>query len=93
MGREGSVKLAGFSLAGCEFLCIASQIQYAFTFTPSISLFVECESEAELESALRTLSEGGAVRMPVGKDLAGPAVLCLGLDRYENNRRSPHRLV
>jgi len=46
MGKEGSVKLAKFSLAGREFLCIDSPIQHAFTFTPSISLFVECESEA-----------------------------------------------
>ena len=66
MGKEGSVKLASFSLAGREFLCIDSPIQHAFTFTPAISLFVECASEAELDSAFSRLSEGGSVLMPVG---------------------------
>jgi predicted 3-demethylubiquinone-9 3-methyltransferase (glyoxalase superfamily) len=66
MGKEGTVKLASFSLAGREFLCIDSPIQHAFTFTPAVSLFVECESEAELDSVFSRLSEGGTVLMPVG---------------------------
>ncbi len=66
MGAEGTVKLARFSLAGRDFLCIDSPIKHAFTFTPAISLFVECESEAELDAVFSRLSEGGAVLMPVG---------------------------
>jgi predicted 3-demethylubiquinone-9 3-methyltransferase (glyoxalase superfamily) len=66
MGPEGTVKLARFTLAGREFLCIDSPPVHAFTFTPSMSLFVECESEAELDSVFGHLSECGAVLMPLG---------------------------
>ena len=38
----------------------------AFTFTPAISLFVECEDEAELDTAFARLSDGGAALMPPG---------------------------
>lgn len=65
-GAEGSVKRATFTLAGRDYMCIDSPVKHAFGFTPSISLFVDCESEAELEDAFRRLSEGGGVLMPLG---------------------------
>jgi predicted 3-demethylubiquinone-9 3-methyltransferase (glyoxalase superfamily) len=65
-GAEGSVKVAEFTLAGREFLCIDSPMKHGFTFTPSISLFVECNDDAELEAAFARLSEGGGVLMPLG---------------------------
>jgi predicted 3-demethylubiquinone-9 3-methyltransferase (glyoxalase superfamily) len=64
-GAEGTIKRASFTLGGQEFLCIDSPIKHGFTFTPSISLFVECESEAELDAAFNRLSDGGSVLMPV----------------------------
>lgn len=64
-GAPGSVKRADFMLAGQEVICIDSPVQHAFTFTPSMSLFVECESEAELHNAFDLLSTGGAVLMPL----------------------------
>src|ERR1700733_7858746 len=64
-GPEGTVKRATFALAGREFACIDSPAKHAFTFTPSISLFVDCESEAELDAAFARLAEGGAVLMPL----------------------------
>jgi predicted 3-demethylubiquinone-9 3-methyltransferase (glyoxalase superfamily) len=60
------VKPAAFTLAGRDFMCIDSLVKQAFTFTPSISLFVDCESEAELEAAFGRLSTGGSVLMPLG---------------------------
>jgi predicted 3-demethylubiquinone-9 3-methyltransferase (glyoxalase superfamily) len=63
-GAEGSVKRADFTVAGQEMICIDSPVKHAFTFTPSISLFVELESEAEFAKALSQLSAGGAVLMP-----------------------------
>src|SRR4051794_3058188 len=66
MGAEGTVKRASFTLAGRDFICIDSPVKHGFTFTPAISLFVECESEAELETAFSRLSDGGGVLMPVG---------------------------
>jgi predicted 3-demethylubiquinone-9 3-methyltransferase (glyoxalase superfamily) len=63
-GREGSIKRADFNIAGQDVICLDSPIEHAFTFTPSVSLFVECASEAELDAALGKLSEGGSVLMP-----------------------------
>ena len=65
-GAEGSVKLADFTLAGQRLMCIDSPVKHAFSFTASLSLFVECESEAELDPAFERLSTGGAVLMPPG---------------------------
>lgn len=64
-GAQGTVKRASFTLAGRTFTCIDSPAVHAFTFTPSISLFVECESETELDEAFRQLSAGGTVLMPL----------------------------
>ena len=65
-GAKGSVKRAEFTLAGHRLACIDSPIKHGFAFTPSMSLFVECEDEAELDAALTRLSEGGAVLIPPG---------------------------
>jgi predicted 3-demethylubiquinone-9 3-methyltransferase (glyoxalase superfamily) len=64
-GPEGTVKLASFVVGGQELLCIDSPIKHAFTFTPSVSLFVECANQGELETLFSRLSEGGSVLMPV----------------------------
>lgn len=66
MGAEGSIKKASFKLAGHNMACIDSPVKHAFTFTPSTSLFVHCEDEAEFDRALAALSEGGAMLMPPG---------------------------
>jgi predicted 3-demethylubiquinone-9 3-methyltransferase (glyoxalase superfamily) len=64
-GKEGSVKIADFTLAEHRLRCIDSPGKHAFTFTPSISLFVECEDEPELDRVFKELSAGGAVLMPL----------------------------
>lgn len=64
-GAEGTVKRASFTLGGQEFFCIDSPIKHMFTFTPSISLFVNCESEAEIDTLYRELSAEGDVLMPI----------------------------
>jgi predicted 3-demethylubiquinone-9 3-methyltransferase (glyoxalase superfamily) len=64
-GREGTVKSGHFRLVGHELICFDSPVKHAFTFTPSISLFVECETEAELDEAFKQLSVGGSVLMPL----------------------------
>ena len=63
-GSEGSVKQAEFTLAGRRYTCIDSPVKHDFTFTPSISLFVECESAGEFERLLEQLSEQGQTLMP-----------------------------
>jgi len=64
-GAEGTVKVATFTLADQEFICIDSPVKHEFTFTPSMSLFVDCDSEAELEGVFSRLSAGGVVLMPI----------------------------
>ena len=65
-GPEGGVKRARFTLAGHELMCFDSPPVHGFTFTPSISLCVECESAAELDRAYAALAEGGQALMPLG---------------------------
>ena len=64
-GPEGTVMLASISLRGQTVLCSDSPIQHDFTFTPSISLFVTCEDEAEIERLTAALGDGGKVLMPL----------------------------
>jgi len=53
---EGSVMTVGFELCGQEFAAINGGP--VFTFTPAISLFVNCETEAEIDQLWAKLSEG-----------------------------------
>ncbi len=65
-GPEGSVIRARFTVAGQTILCSDSFVKHAFTFTPSVSLFVHCETEADLDRLAAALSEGGKFLMPAG---------------------------
>lgn len=65
-GTEGSVMRAVFSLDGQEYMCIDSNVQHEFTFTPSFSIFVQCETEAEIDNVCARLFDGGAFFMPLG---------------------------
>ena len=64
-GKAGSVQHATFSLAGERFMCIDSPAKHGFTFTPAISLFVQCENEAEIDRLFAALVEHGAALMPL----------------------------
>ena len=61
----GTVKLARFSLNGQEFQAQDSGRQHAFTFTPALSIFVQCETEPEIDGLFQKLAEGGTVFMPL----------------------------
>lgn len=64
-GAEGSIKGAFLTLAGHDLRFFDSPVKHGFTFTPSISLFVECENEVELDEAYKQLSTSGKVLMPL----------------------------
>lgn len=64
-GNEGEVSRAVISINGQEFLCTDSSVKHAFTFTPSISLYVNCDSEDEIDEAYAKLSDGGQLLMPL----------------------------
>ncbi|WP_135549348.1 VOC family protein [Paenibacillus cymbidii] len=64
-GKEGSVFQATFTLKGREYMCIDSSVKHAFTFTPSFSLYIIADSEAEIDRLYKQLSEGGSILMPL----------------------------
>lgn len=66
-GAEGTVMHATFSLGGQEFMCIDSAIKHAFTFTPAMSLFVNCETDDQIDRLFAELSQGGQVFMPLDR--------------------------
>jgi len=63
-GAEGTVQHAIFSLNGQKYMAIDS-FGHQFTFTPSMSLFVQCETEEELETLYEKLMGGGTAAMPL----------------------------
>ncbi|MBF9128488.1 VOC family protein [Plantactinospora sp. S1510] len=65
-GTEGSVRHATFAIAGQQFMCIDSNVQHQFGFTPAISLWVQCETEEEIDRLYAALVEKGAPLMPLG---------------------------
>jgi len=65
-GEEGTVMQAVFSLKGQEFMCIDSNIKHQFSFTPSFSIYVTCDTEAEIDQLYQKLIEGGAALMSIG---------------------------
>ena len=65
-GKEGTVMRASFTLNDVRFQANDSPAVHAFDFTPSMSIFVECDSEAELDRVFAALSDGGKTLMPLG---------------------------
>lgn len=65
-GEAGTIRQANFTINGQSFMCIDSNIEHKFDFTPSFSIFIECESEAEVEKLYHSLLEGGQALMPIG---------------------------
>ncbi|MFD6510492.1 VOC family protein [Bacillus sp. NPDC060175] len=65
-GKEGTVIHATFTLNGQEFMCIDSYVKHDFTFTPSMSLYVTCDTEEEIETVFNKLAQDGAILMPLG---------------------------
>jgi predicted 3-demethylubiquinone-9 3-methyltransferase (glyoxalase superfamily) len=65
-GPEGTVMKAAFRIGAQTILCSDSFVKHDFTFTPASSLFVTCESEAQLHRVFDALAEGGKALMPLG---------------------------
>jgi len=56
-GKKGTVMSCTFQLEGQDFYALNGGPQ--FTFTPAISLFVNCETQQEIDALWKTLSAGG----------------------------------
>ena len=64
-GREGSIMQATLSLKGQKLFFFDSPVKHAFTFTPAISLMVDCDSAAEVDRLFAALSDQGKTLMPL----------------------------
>ncbi len=62
---EGSVLTVEFTLSGQEFIALNGGP--VFSFTPSISFYVNCDSESELVKLYESLSKNGFVLMELGE--------------------------
>ena len=65
-GQEGWVKHALFTIAGQEYMASENSMEHQFSFTPAISIYVDCENETELNELFERLSDDGSVIMPLG---------------------------
>jgi predicted 3-demethylubiquinone-9 3-methyltransferase (glyoxalase superfamily) len=63
--QAGQVAMARVRIGGQEILLNDSPPVHAFTFTPSSSIFVDCDDEAQLRRLAGMLGEGGQVMMPI----------------------------
>jgi predicted 3-demethylubiquinone-9 3-methyltransferase (glyoxalase superfamily) len=65
-GQAGRIKQASFTIAGQEYMASENQMDHKFSFTPAISIYVNCDSEDELNQLFEKLSDGGSILMPLG---------------------------
>jgi predicted 3-demethylubiquinone-9 3-methyltransferase (glyoxalase superfamily) len=65
-GPEGGIKAARLIVAGQTLRLFDSPAPHGFDFTPSISFFIDCTSEAQLRDLADRLGAEGGVLMPVG---------------------------
>lgn len=65
MEDSQQVAMAVLHLKGLKIMVNDSVIQHNFTFTPSTSIFVECESIDEIDSLVAQILEGGQALMPL----------------------------
>lgn len=78
---EGTVRVATFELGGHRVMAIDSAAPHAFTFTPAISLWIECASAEEIERVSAALGENGTMLMPLDNYGFSPQ-FCWVADRY-----------
>lgn len=64
-GAEGSIVKAEFRVRDLDLMCVDSPVKHQFGFTPAVSLFVTCTSEAELRGLAGALLDGGTTLMPL----------------------------
>lgn len=57
-GAPGSVMSVGIAIGGLEFICFNGGPM--FTFSPAISLFINCDTQQEVDELWETLSAGGS---------------------------------
>ncbi len=65
-GTPELIKHGVFSLSGTEYMVSESNFNHAWSFTPGVSLFVECDSDKEMQTLFEELSSnGGQIMIPL----------------------------
>jgi predicted 3-demethylubiquinone-9 3-methyltransferase (glyoxalase superfamily) len=65
-GTPELIKYGVFTLIGVEYMVSESNFNHAWSFTPGVSLFVECNSEVEIQVLFEELSSnGGQIMVPL----------------------------
>ncbi|WP_217581874.1 VOC family protein [Lysinibacillus sp. GbtcB16] len=65
MENSKQVAMATLQLNGLKLMVNDSVIQHSFSFTPSTSIFLECESEEEIKNLVNQIVESGHALMPL----------------------------
>lgn len=66
-GTPELIKYAVFTINGTEYRLSESNYNHAWSFSPGVSLFVDCESESEAQTLFDHLSsDGGQIMIPLG---------------------------
>lgn len=64
-GREGTIMNGMVTLLGQNVMVSDSVVNHAFSFTPSISFWIDCETPDELEHLFAELGRDGTIYMPL----------------------------
>jgi len=64
-GTPELIKYGVFTLNEGEYRVSESNFNHAWSFTPAVSLFVECTSENEIQTLFESLSMDGQIMMPL----------------------------
>lgn len=65
-GTPDLIKYGIFTLNGIEYMVSESNYNHAWSFTPGVSIFVQCTSENEIQTLFENLStHGGKVMIPL----------------------------
>ncbi|MCK0148177.1 VOC family protein [Arenibacter sp. F26102] len=65
-GTPDLIKYGVFTLNDTEYMVSESNFDHPWSFTPGVSLFVECKSEIEIQTLFEKLySNGGQIMVPL----------------------------
>jgi predicted 3-demethylubiquinone-9 3-methyltransferase (glyoxalase superfamily) len=61
----GKIQFGIIKINGIDLIFLDSPIDHGFTFTPSMSFFVNCESVEEIDTLFMEINSEGNVLMPL----------------------------
>ncbi len=67
-GTPELIKFGVFTINGTEYKVSESNFKHAWSFSPGVSIYIECDSENEIQTLFDNLSsDGGQVMIPLDK--------------------------